>query len=380
MKKLFQKSVAALVTVSLALALLVGVSVNKSVKADDENLLTNPWTHTHDAWELNDAKLAQTTVSNNANGGFTANISITGWQREWYGEEYMPDDVWAYQEGWCDKPYQLTSDTNMSVTPKSTYELKFDIVNSMTTEDGTQPQEKNVTVTVKNPLDDADKFLFVTVRAPKNGSYSFDRKFTIPENYAEDHVVVQFAYGAYAYSYEISSSPFLRMMPADIREKYVFAPGTTEKVNAAGKLEFNNIAAFEVPYEEPTTKAEPEETTKAPDGSSIVVNPCTCNHQNETAAPSKSGTKKVVKPAKPLITAKNKKGKKISVSWIAVPGATKYQVRAVKGKKTIIKNTSKTSLVFKKLKKKAKYKVSVRAYNAAGYGAWSKVKKVKVKK
>ena len=373
MKKLFQKSVAALVTVSLALALLVGVSVNKSVKADDENLLTNPWTHTHDAWELNDAKLAQTRVSNNANGGFTANISITGWQREWYGEEYMPDDVWAYQEGWCDKPYQLTSDTNMSVTPKSTYELKFDIVNSMTTEDGTQPQEKNVTVTVKNPLDDADKFLFVTVRAPKNGSYSFDRKFTIPENYAEDHVVVQFAYGAYAYSYEISSSPFLRMMPADIREKYVFAPGTTEKVNAAGKLEFNNIAAFEVPYEEPTTKAEP-------DGSSIVVNPCTCNHQNETAAPSKSGTKKVVKPAKPLITAKNKKGKKISVSWIAVPGATKYQVRAVKGKKTIIKNTSKTSLVFKKLKKKAKYKVSVRAYNAAGYGAWSKVKKVKVKK
>ena len=50
------------------------------------------------------------------------------------------------------------------------------------------------------------------------------------------------------------------------------------------------------------------------------------------------------------------------------------------GKKVITKTTTKTSCTIKKLKKKKTYKIYVRAYNKAGYGKWSKAKKVTVKK
>ena len=93
-------------------------------------------------------------------------------------------------------------------------------------------------------------------------------------------------------------------------------------------------------------------------------------------------TKSVSKvPAKAKISsAKNVKGKKISVKWNKVSRATKYQVKAICGKKTIIKTTKKTSYTIKKLTKGKKYKIYVRAYNKHGYGKWSKVKKVTIKK
>lgn len=60
--------------------------------------------------------------------------------------------------------------------------------------------------------------------------------------------------------------------------------------------------------------------------------------------------------------------------------ATKYQVKAVLGRKATTKTTTKTSCTIKKLKRKKTYKIYVRAYNKAGYGKWSKVKKVYIKK
>lgn len=86
-------------------------------------------------------------------------------------------------------------------------------------------------------------------------------------------------------------------------------------------------------------------------------------------------------PAKVKISsAKNLKGKKIAIKWKKVKKATKYQVKAVLGKKVITKTTTKTSCTIKKLKKKKTYKIYVRAYNRAGYGKWSKAKKVTIKK
>ena len=401
MRKSIKKTAAVVTSAAMALTLLSGVGLTKNVNAEDNLLAGANWVHTHEAWELNDAKLAQTTVRDNSAGGFTANISITGWQREWYGEEYMPDDTWPYADGWCDKPFQLTSDAVMTVTPHSTYELKFDIQNEMTTEDGTKPTEKNVTVLVK-PEGEGDNLLLTTVRIPANGSYQFDRKFTVPDDYAGSSVTIEFAYGSYAYSYEISCSPFLKMMPDDIREKYVWAPGTTEDVNAAGKLDFSNISAVQVEYEEPTVKTP---TTSGNDGQGTsngtqtsgckcdLTAACKCDknaqgtackcqqttNANTTSANTANDNSTVKKPGKPSISAKNVKGKKIQVTWKKVTGATKYQVRAVAGKKKITKTTSKTKYVLKKLQKKT-YKVSVRAYSQAGYGNWSKVKKVKVKK
>lgn len=90
---------------------------------------------------------------------------------------------------------------------------------------------------------------------------------------------------------------------------------------------------------------------------------------------------KMTKPARAKITfAKNVKRKKISVKWRKISIATKYQVKAVCGNKSITKTTTKTSYTIKKLKRKKTYKIYVRAYNKAGYGKWSKVKKVYIKK
>ena len=86
-------------------------------------------------------------------------------------------------------------------------------------------------------------------------------------------------------------------------------------------------------------------------------------------------------PAKVKISsAKNLKGKKIAIKWKKVKKATKYQVKAVLGNKVITKTTTKTSCTIKKLKKKKTYKIYVRAFNKAGYGKWSKAKKVTIKK
>ena len=86
-------------------------------------------------------------------------------------------------------------------------------------------------------------------------------------------------------------------------------------------------------------------------------------------------------PAKVKISsAKNLKGKKIAIKWKKVKKATKYQVKAVLGTKVITKTTTKTSYTIKKLKRKKTYKIYVRAFNKAGYGKWSKAKKVTVKK
>ena len=86
-------------------------------------------------------------------------------------------------------------------------------------------------------------------------------------------------------------------------------------------------------------------------------------------------------PAKVKISsAKNLKGKKIAIKWKKVKKATKYQVKAVLGNKVVTKTTTKTSCTIKKLKRKKTYKIYVRAFNKAGYGKWSKAKKVTIKK
>lgn len=158
---------------------------------------------------------------------------------------------------------------------------------------------------------------------------------------------------------------------------------------------------------EPTTKAEepteeetePETTTEKtadePTTTGAVVIPETTPEttkktteetnkpiREETTIKSKN-TVKVKKPGKPKVTAKNKKGKKIKISWKKIGGVKKYRVRVLKGKKVVLSKVLKSKsrkLTTKKLKKGKTYKIYVRAYNEAGWGKWSKVKKVKIKK
>lgn len=376
MKRKFKRGIASMTVLVLMVTILLGAGITSNrVKAND-NLLTGEWTHVHEPYEANDVLIAATKVKVNETAGFTADISITGWQRNWYGVDEMPDDAWPHADGWADNPYQLRSYTTMQVTPKSTYQLTFDIENAMKSEVG-NPTEKNVTITVDSGIEgDTDNiFLFTTVRVAANGTLKFDRKFTVPESYEGDTVMIEIAYGSYAYSYSVSSSSLVKLMPESIIKKYCFAPGTTENVNAGGKLTFSNLNVVSTAYEEPTTEA-PVVEKPTGNGNNTVIQPCTCNHETDNKVATK-----VERPAKVSVkTVKNLKGKKIKTTWKKVAGATKYQVRAVTGKVTIKRTTSKLNITLKNLKKNKTYKISVRAYNRAGYGKWSKAKKIQIKK
>ncbi len=97
---------------------------------------------------------------------------------------------------------------------------------------------------------------------------------------------------------------------------------------------------------------------------------------------------KVTAPSRvKLKSVKNKKGKKIQISWKKINGVTGYQIQYAANKKMrkAKKVTSaKTTYTAKKLKKKKIYYVRVRAYIKNGtkklYGKWSKIKKVKITK
>lgn len=97
---------------------------------------------------------------------------------------------------------------------------------------------------------------------------------------------------------------------------------------------------------------------------------------------------KVTAPSRvKLKSVKNKKGKKIQISWKKINGVTGYQIQYAANKKMrkAKKVTSaKTTYTAKKLKKKKTYYVRVRVYIKNGtkkvYGRWSKIKKVKITK
>lgn len=92
----------------------------------------------------------------------------------------------------------------------------------------------------------------------------------------------------------------------------------------------------------------------------------------------------IVTPAKGVVSKATPAKKKITITAKAQKGGVKYQysVRIKNGKWKYYTST-KTKYVVKKLKSKKKYNVRVRAFKKVGtktyYGAWSKVKTVKVK-
>ena len=112
----------------------------------------------------------------------------------------------------------------------------------------------------------------------------------------------------------------------------------------------------------------------------------TGNAGKKQSTPSK--TVKVKAPSKVKLTsAKNGKGKKLTVKWKKVTGAKGYQLQYAMNKKFKKKKsvqTKKIKYTIKKLKKKKTYYIRVRAYKMNGrkkvYGKWSTGKKVKIKK
>ena len=138
-----------------------------------------------------------------------------------------------------------------------------------------------------------------------------------------------------------------------------------------------------VPTIAPPATASPTATTAAPSLSTGDTTPGVSNNNSNI---SKNSDNKLLSKAV-LKAPKNKKGKMIVTSWNSVKGAKGYQVQYAanrKFKKKSSVSTKKTTYTIKKLKKNKIYYIRVRAYNTSGtektYGAWSKIKKVKVKK
>ena len=112
-------------------------------------------------------------------------------------------------------------------------------------------------------------------------------------------------------------------------------------------------------------------------------------NSNQTATETSESGIYVTKPAKvKSVKLKNKKKKKIKVTWKKVSGAKGYQIQYAQNKKFTKKKkekyAKKNKVMLKKLKKK-KYFVRVRAYKIDSdgnkvFGKWSKVKKITVKK
>ena len=163
------------------------------------------------------------------------------------------------------------------------------------------------------------------------------------------------------------------------------------KVSSNGDVEEPTPAPTATPTAVPTltptiappATASPTAATAAPSLSTGDTTPGVSNNNSNI---SKNSDNKLLSKAV-LKAPKNKKGKMIVTSWNSVKGAKGYQVQYAanrKFKKKSSVSTKKTTYTIKKLKKNKIYYIRVRAYNTSGtektYGAWSKIKKVKVKK
>lgn len=143
-----------------------------------------------------------------------------------------------------------------------------------------------------------------------------------------------------------------------------------------GNPEGYQVAEITNKYVEPAETTTVASTTKA---------------QTTQAPTTKQATTKasVLKPAKVSVKkVVNVKKKSIKISWKKAKNAKKYQIqysldkkfRKAKKYKTKTISTKKLTYTVKKLTAKKKYYFRVRGINGKVYGAWSKIKSVKVKK
>lgn len=193
--------------------------------------------------------------------------------------------------------------------------------------------------------------------------------------------------------------------PFDPNDKWGGSSGIfnydTGELNELGMLYANSgipegYDAFKYTYTEPEVPKEDETTTantqKQPETTSSVVKETTTNGNGAIKGQSKE--EKAIADAK-KVKLKWKKHKKLSknkvkLSWKKaknITGVVIYSKSTKKGKYKVlkrIKNKNKTSYIVKKLKKNKTYYFKIRAYRIINgkkvYGAYSKVKKIKIKK
>ena len=162
------------------------------------------------------------------------------------------------------------------------------------------------------------------------------------------------------------------------------------KTEDGGKTAICNVkVSDEIETEPPQTSTLVPSPTVKPDTNqgSSADNLQTDISKNVTTSTNNQKVK-VTPPAKVKIkSAKNKRGRKLLVKWAKLKGVKGYQIqysknKNFKGKKSKI--VKKTSVTLKRLTKKKKYYIRIRAYKINGskkvYGKWSSIKRVKITK
>lgn len=190
------------------------------------------------------------------------------------------------------------------------------------------------------------------------------------DNYADIHVAI----------------PVTEAQKAQLQE--LIKQAETALKGAGADDLINELTELLKPYQstEAPTPSIPDSTTASKPNTTTAAKPAT-KPATTTKKPNTTATK--VKLAKQTTKVKANGKKKIKVSWKKDKKASGYEItystkKSFKGKKTIVVKSNKTtSKVVKKLTSKKKYFVKVRSYKQVGktktYGAYSKVKTVKVK-
>lgn len=247
-----------IISIVMILCLVMGMIVcfdndKTYVKAEITNAIIHSWQNYSDAWESGQEFMANTTFSS-TNTNIKANIVSTGWAANF--DPGVPDDGFVLDGMWGDLPFQVRSTNTAKVMPGNRYKFKFTIKNGMKSSETNEAMEKNVTVIVKSNIEDDDTiFLMKTVTVPAGVSKQFEFDVPISQNYGSNVVELQLAYGSYLYSYNLTNAVKNGKVSESVamNNKYAYAYGTNESVNASGTLEFSDIAFQGEKYVETTT-------------------------------------------------------------------------------------------------------------------------------
>ncbi len=272
-------------------------------------------------------------------------------------------DSIPYVERYCWFPYDVDSTNEIDIFNGSGATAMFEYATGLYTDLGRMYSQ------IGNPSG------YSATTIPSSKSFDWDNrvKTDIEYNAKNDNVKVSWSTGAI--------TDFSRIKILIDENEYNITSGDTvdtselDKGNHTVRFTFYDsgdnviiekaraftIDRSEVPTEQTTT---PKATTK-PDSNTNASTP---------SVPSKAS----------LTKAKNVKKKSVKLTWKKVAGANKYKVQWAMNKKFTKKLKTKitTALTYKvsKLKKKKTYFFRIAAMNDAGIGAWSNVKKVKIKK
>lgn len=226
--------------------------------------------------------------------------------------------------------------------------------------------------------DDMKSFTLNQLPTVKNGT------LTVTYTVGAGHMKTP--YTLYSGAIAKSVSLDLNAIPSDNEAAELLANESSTSADAADLI--NELTELLKPYQstEAPTPSIPDSTTASKPNTTTAAKPAT---KPATTAKKPNTTATKVKLAKQTTKVKANGKKKIKVSWKKDKKASGYEItystkKSFKGKKTIVVKSNKTtSKVVKKLTSKKKYFVKVRSYKQVGktktYGAYSKVKTVKVK-